>query len=88
MANGKKEKDNYVGKGGSPYVSQGKGDTLAQKSWEPPGLVVPMKKVSRTNSRYLLRSRGGRGGDREHSVPATATPSAPKVCHPSQLLSE
>eukprot|EP00983_Pelagomonas_calceolata_P025310 793958-Pelagomonas_calceolata.AAC.1 len=37
-------------------------------------LVVPMKRVPRTNSRYPLRSRGGRGRNREHSAPATATP--------------
>eukprot|EP00983_Pelagomonas_calceolata_P087136 1156894-Pelagomonas_calceolata.AAC.2 len=33
-----------------------------------------MERVPRTNSRYLLRSRGGHGGSREHSAPATATP--------------
>eukprot|EP00983_Pelagomonas_calceolata_P079789 1154868-Pelagomonas_calceolata.AAC.10 len=48
-------------------------------------LVVPMKRVPRTNSRYPLRSRGGHGGSREHSAPATATPLNSKVRHPSQL---
>eukprot|EP00983_Pelagomonas_calceolata_P040601 1137683-Pelagomonas_calceolata.AAC.2 len=37
-------------------------------------LFVPMKRVPMTDSRYLLRSRGGRRGNREHSAPATATP--------------
>eukprot|EP00983_Pelagomonas_calceolata_P053516 1143326-Pelagomonas_calceolata.AAC.1 len=45
-----------------------------------------MEKVPRANSRCLLRSRGGHGGNREHPAPATATPPASKVCHPSQLL--
>eukprot|EP00983_Pelagomonas_calceolata_P020514 646185-Pelagomonas_calceolata.AAC.1 len=45
-----------------------------------------MKRVPRTNSRYPLRSRGGRGGNREHLAPATATPPTSKVRHPSQLL--
>eukprot|EP00983_Pelagomonas_calceolata_P043411 1138883-Pelagomonas_calceolata.AAC.1 len=45
-----------------------------------------MKIVPRTNSRYPLRSRGGRGRNREHSAPATATLPASKVRHPSQLL--
>eukprot|EP00983_Pelagomonas_calceolata_P069106 1150251-Pelagomonas_calceolata.AAC.1 len=45
-----------------------------------------MKRVPRTNSQYPLRSRGGRGRNREHSALATATPPPSKVCHPSQLL--
>eukprot|EP00983_Pelagomonas_calceolata_P034094 1067472-Pelagomonas_calceolata.AAC.1 len=45
-----------------------------------------MKRVSRTSFRYLLRSTGGRGGNREHSAPATATPLPSKIRHPSQLL--
>eukprot|EP00983_Pelagomonas_calceolata_P064294 1148070-Pelagomonas_calceolata.AAC.1 len=45
-----------------------------------------MKRVPRTNSWYPLRRRGGREGNREHSVPATAT--ASKARHPSQLLPE
>eukprot|EP00983_Pelagomonas_calceolata_P013789 441564-Pelagomonas_calceolata.AAC.1 len=45
-----------------------------------------MKRVPRTSSRYPLRSRGGCGGNREHSAPATATPPPSKVRHPSQLL--
>eukprot|EP00983_Pelagomonas_calceolata_P062513 1147332-Pelagomonas_calceolata.AAC.2 len=44
-----------------------------------------MKRVPRINSRYPLRSRGGQGED---SAPATATPPASKVRHPSQLLPE
>eukprot|EP00983_Pelagomonas_calceolata_P073429 1152122-Pelagomonas_calceolata.AAC.1 len=51
-------------------------------------LVVPMKRVPRTNSRYPLRRRGGRRGNREHSAPATAAPPPSKVRHPSQLLPE
>eukprot|EP00983_Pelagomonas_calceolata_P049910 1141702-Pelagomonas_calceolata.AAC.2 len=51
-------------------------------------LVVPLKREPRTNSWYLLRSSDGCGGDREHSAPATATPPASKVRHPSQLLPE
>eukprot|EP00983_Pelagomonas_calceolata_P022378 703884-Pelagomonas_calceolata.AAC.1 len=47
-----------------------------------------MKRVPRTNSRHPLRSRGGRGGNREHSAPATATPPTSKARHPSQLLPE
>eukprot|EP00983_Pelagomonas_calceolata_P022487 707846-Pelagomonas_calceolata.AAC.1 len=52
-----------------------------------------MKRVPRTNSRYPLRSRGGRGGDvppvdREHIAPATATPPTSKARHPSQLPPE
>eukprot|EP00983_Pelagomonas_calceolata_P098849 1158395-Pelagomonas_calceolata.AAC.6 len=47
-----------------------------------------MKRVSRTNSRYLLRSTGGRGGSRDHSAPATVTSTASKIRHPSQLLPE
>eukprot|EP00983_Pelagomonas_calceolata_P083734 1156222-Pelagomonas_calceolata.AAC.4 len=45
-------------------------------------------KVPRPNSRYLLRSAGGRrgGGNREDSAPATATPPNSKARHPSQLL--
>eukprot|EP00983_Pelagomonas_calceolata_P100326 1158554-Pelagomonas_calceolata.AAC.11 len=49
-------------------------------------LVVPLKRVPRSNSRYLLRSAGGRGGNREDSAPATATTPTSKVRHPSQLL--
>eukprot|EP00983_Pelagomonas_calceolata_P050168 1141837-Pelagomonas_calceolata.AAC.1 len=30
------EKQNYVGRGNSPYINKGKGDTLAQKSLESP----------------------------------------------------
>eukprot|EP00983_Pelagomonas_calceolata_P004318 140458-Pelagomonas_calceolata.AAC.2 len=44
--------------------------------------------VPRTISQYPLRSREGRKGNREHSAPTTATSSASKVCHPSQLLIE
>eukprot|EP00983_Pelagomonas_calceolata_P068599 1149987-Pelagomonas_calceolata.AAC.3 len=44
-----------------------------------------MKRVPRTNSRHLLRKRGGRGGSREHSEPAEATPPIFKVRHPSLL---
>eukprot|EP00983_Pelagomonas_calceolata_P069870 1150545-Pelagomonas_calceolata.AAC.1 len=44
--------------------------------------------MPRIVSRYPLRSRGGRRGNREHSVPATATPPALKVRHPRQLLPE
>eukprot|EP00983_Pelagomonas_calceolata_P031880 1000864-Pelagomonas_calceolata.AAC.1 len=51
-------------------------------------LVIPIKKVPRTNSRYLLRRTGGRGGNREDSAPATATPPTSKVGHPSQLPPE
>eukprot|EP00983_Pelagomonas_calceolata_P088291 1157171-Pelagomonas_calceolata.AAC.3 len=47
-----------------------------------------MKRVPRTNSRYPLRSRGGHGGNRKHSAPATATPHTSKVRHPSQLLTD
>eukprot|EP00983_Pelagomonas_calceolata_P067529 1149506-Pelagomonas_calceolata.AAC.1 len=50
-----------------------------------------MKRVPRTSSRYLLRSRplgGGHGGSREHSAPATATPPTSKVRHPSLLTPE
>eukprot|EP00983_Pelagomonas_calceolata_P078316 1154231-Pelagomonas_calceolata.AAC.2 len=50
--------------------------------------VVPVKRVPRTNSRYLLRSKGGHWGNREHSAPATATPPTSKVRHPSQLHPE
>eukprot|EP00983_Pelagomonas_calceolata_P060263 1146296-Pelagomonas_calceolata.AAC.1 len=32
----KKKKRNYVARGNSPYINSGKGDTLAQKSREPP----------------------------------------------------
>eukprot|EP00983_Pelagomonas_calceolata_P010676 345612-Pelagomonas_calceolata.AAC.1 len=32
----KKGKKNYVGRGNSPYINQGKRDTLAQKSRESP----------------------------------------------------
>eukprot|EP00983_Pelagomonas_calceolata_P084366 1156351-Pelagomonas_calceolata.AAC.2 len=53
--------------------------------------MVSMKRAPRTDSswntcRYLLRSRGGHGVTREHSAPATATPPAYKILHPSQLL--
>eukprot|EP00983_Pelagomonas_calceolata_P124971 1161167-Pelagomonas_calceolata.AAC.1 len=47
-----------------------------------------MKRVPRTNSRYPLRSRGGRGGNREHSAPATASSPTSKVRHPSKLPPE
>eukprot|EP00983_Pelagomonas_calceolata_P038747 1136908-Pelagomonas_calceolata.AAC.1 len=49
-------------------------------------LVVPMKRVPRSNSQYLLRSAEGRGENREESAPATATPPNSKARHPSQLL--
>eukprot|EP00983_Pelagomonas_calceolata_P039717 1137308-Pelagomonas_calceolata.AAC.2 len=45
-----------------------------------------MKREPRTNFRYTLRSRGGRGENREHSVPAIVTTPASKARHPSQLL--
>eukprot|EP00983_Pelagomonas_calceolata_P071663 1151356-Pelagomonas_calceolata.AAC.3 len=32
----RKEKKNYVGRGNSPYINQGKEDTLAEKSFESP----------------------------------------------------
>eukprot|EP00983_Pelagomonas_calceolata_P045196 1139614-Pelagomonas_calceolata.AAC.1 len=51
-------------------------------------LVVPIQKMPRSNSRYLLRSTGGRGGNREDSAPATATPPTSQAHHPSQLLPE
>eukprot|EP00983_Pelagomonas_calceolata_P102834 1158851-Pelagomonas_calceolata.AAC.2 len=44
--------------------------------------------MPRTHSRYPLRNRGGRAGNREHSAPATATSTASKVHHSSQLSSE
>eukprot|EP00983_Pelagomonas_calceolata_P000599 21082-Pelagomonas_calceolata.AAC.1 len=47
-----------------------------------------MKRVPRTISWYPLKSRGGRGGSREHSASATASPPAFKVHYPSQLLPE
>eukprot|EP00983_Pelagomonas_calceolata_P086529 1156779-Pelagomonas_calceolata.AAC.4 len=47
-----------------------------------------MKRVPRTSSRYPLRSRGGRGGERKHSTPAAATPPTSKTRHPSQVLTE
>eukprot|EP00983_Pelagomonas_calceolata_P041449 1138069-Pelagomonas_calceolata.AAC.1 len=46
------------------------------------------EKSARTNSRYLLRSTGWRGENREHSAPAAATPPTFKVRHLSQLLLE
>eukprot|EP00983_Pelagomonas_calceolata_P044408 1139285-Pelagomonas_calceolata.AAC.3 len=45
-------------------------------------------RVPRTDSQYLSRSRGRCGGNRELSTPATATPPASRVRHPSQLLPE
>eukprot|EP00983_Pelagomonas_calceolata_P130052 1161656-Pelagomonas_calceolata.AAC.12 len=45
-----------------------------------------MNRIPRTNSRYPLRSRGRRGGNRKHSAQATATPPSSKVRHPSKLL--
>eukprot|EP00983_Pelagomonas_calceolata_P114107 1160059-Pelagomonas_calceolata.AAC.13 len=51
-------------------------------------LVVPRHRTPRSNSRYLLRSTGGRQGNREDSEPATATPPTSKAHHPSQLLPE
>eukprot|EP00983_Pelagomonas_calceolata_P078901 1154432-Pelagomonas_calceolata.AAC.1 len=45
-------------------------------------LVVPTKRVLRIHSRYPLRSKGGHGGNREHSAPATATPPTSKARHP------
>eukprot|EP00983_Pelagomonas_calceolata_P068149 1149779-Pelagomonas_calceolata.AAC.1 len=45
-----------------------------------------MKKVLRTIPQYFLRSRGGNRGNREHSMPATATPPASNVRHPCQHL--
>eukprot|EP00983_Pelagomonas_calceolata_P038423 1136796-Pelagomonas_calceolata.AAC.2 len=51
-------------------------------------LVVPMKRVPRMNSQFPLRSRGGRGGNREHSAPATASSPTSKVRHLSQLPPE
>eukprot|EP00983_Pelagomonas_calceolata_P058348 1145447-Pelagomonas_calceolata.AAC.7 len=32
----RKEKKNYVGRGNSPYINEGKGDTLSQKIHETP----------------------------------------------------
>eukprot|EP00983_Pelagomonas_calceolata_P055241 1144060-Pelagomonas_calceolata.AAC.1 len=52
----------------------------------PDAIVIPMKRVPRTNSRYPLRSRGGRVGNREHSAPATASSPTSEVCHPNHLL--
>eukprot|EP00983_Pelagomonas_calceolata_P079285 1154602-Pelagomonas_calceolata.AAC.1 len=49
-------------------------------------LVVPLERVLRLNSWYLLRSAGGRRGNREGSAPATATPPNSKAHHPIQLL--
>uniref|UniRef100_A0A7S3QY36 CAF1B/HIR1 beta-propeller domain-containing protein n=1 Tax=Dunaliella tertiolecta TaxID=3047 RepID=A0A7S3QY36_DUNTE len=49
--------------------------------------VVPIRRVPRTNSRYPLRRRGGRRGNREHSVPTTATlPAFKHVQLPRQHL--
>ena len=48
-------------------------------------LVVPLKRAQRSNPRYELRSAGGRGGNREDSAPATATPPTFKARDPSQL---
>eukprot|EP00983_Pelagomonas_calceolata_P081460 1155585-Pelagomonas_calceolata.AAC.6 len=42
-------------------------------------LIVTTKRATKTNSRYPLRGRGGRRGNREHSP-------ASKVRHPSHLL--
>eukprot|EP00983_Pelagomonas_calceolata_P089170 1157285-Pelagomonas_calceolata.AAC.5 len=33
---GRKKKKNHVGRGNSPYINKGKGDTLTQKSLETP----------------------------------------------------
>ena len=48
-------------------------------------LVVPLKRAQRSNPRYELKSTGGRGGNREDSAPATATPPTFKARDPSQL---
>eukprot|EP00983_Pelagomonas_calceolata_P024602 774829-Pelagomonas_calceolata.AAC.2 len=43
-----KKRRNHVGRGNSPYINGGKGDTLAQKSHEsPPPLSCKKKHVSR-----------------------------------------
>eukprot|EP00983_Pelagomonas_calceolata_P047000 1140422-Pelagomonas_calceolata.AAC.8 len=55
-------------------------------SWPDAILVVPLKRVPRSNSQYLLRSAGGRRGNRENSEPTTATPPTFKAQDPSQLL--
>eukprot|EP00983_Pelagomonas_calceolata_P067192 1149393-Pelagomonas_calceolata.AAC.1 len=63
-----------------PRASRNPPDPHKQTSSHPDSIsVVPTKRVPRTNSQYLLRSRGGRGGNREHSVPATATPPTSEV---------
>eukprot|EP00983_Pelagomonas_calceolata_P044022 1139129-Pelagomonas_calceolata.AAC.1 len=41
---------------------------------------------SGTNYGCPLRRRGGRGGNREHSAPAAATPPASKVRHSRKVL--
>eukprot|EP00983_Pelagomonas_calceolata_P046449 1140178-Pelagomonas_calceolata.AAC.1 len=71
---------------------------LKDASKSPLGQALPPwtltffhEKVSRTNSRYPLRSRGVHTWGiyyRELSAPATAIPPASKVHHPSQLLPE
>eukprot|EP00967_Tisochrysis_lutea_P118208 scaffold191853_cov19-Tisochrysis_lutea.AAC.3 len=41
-------------------------------------LLIPIRRVPRTTSQYLLRHRGGHGGKRDYSASATATPPASK----------
>eukprot|EP00983_Pelagomonas_calceolata_P132321 1161858-Pelagomonas_calceolata.AAC.5 len=45
-ATGRKEKKSYVGRGNSPYINSGKGDTLAQKSRESPRPRVAQARLS------------------------------------------
>eukprot|EP00983_Pelagomonas_calceolata_P067773 1149616-Pelagomonas_calceolata.AAC.2 len=54
-----KEKKNYVGRGNSPYIKSGKGDTLAQKSRESPprpGLVTDLCVFAQPCESWLLVS--------------------------------
>eukprot|EP00983_Pelagomonas_calceolata_P062930 1147513-Pelagomonas_calceolata.AAC.2 len=57
----------------------------------PAGLSHPhtrTKNVHDFQNRNGKLIRGGRGGNREHSDPASATPPTSKARHPSQLLPE
>eukprot|EP00983_Pelagomonas_calceolata_P041058 1137881-Pelagomonas_calceolata.AAC.1 len=60
----------------------GSADYLALQKLQP-----PKHSTTRILPTYIFLC-GGHGGNREHSVPATATLHAYKVRHPSQLLPE
>eukprot|EP00983_Pelagomonas_calceolata_P006297 208488-Pelagomonas_calceolata.AAC.2 len=68
-------KENYVGRGNSPYINQGKGDTLARKSGEspPPQRCANCGHHRATKQKVLMGIRTAAGSSRLQNLAVRST---------------